>query len=84
MYRVKVLFFATLRERAGTRSAELEIAPGTSIEQLKGLLVDRFPGLGAQGLLLHCLAAVNHEYRPDEATIPDDAEVAMFPPVSGG
>lgn len=84
MNQVKVLFFATLRERAGARSIELEVGPGTTIEQLKTLLVERFPRLGSQDLLQHCLAAINHEYRFDEAVIPEGAEIALFPPVSGG
>jgi molybdopterin converting factor subunit 1 len=84
MSRVKVLFFATLRERAGTRAVDLEIGPGTTIEQLKSLLVERFPRLGAQNLLEHCLAAIDHEYRFDTTVIPENAEVALFPPVSGG
>ena len=84
MNHIKVLFFATLRDRAGTRSAELEILPGLTIEQLKTLLVERYPGLGAQNLLEHCLASINHEYRFDETVIPEDAEIAFFPPVSGG
>jgi molybdopterin converting factor subunit 1 len=84
MNHIKVLFFATLRDRAGTRSAELEVQPGLTIEQLKLLLVERYPGLRAQDLLRHCLASINHEYRFDETVIPEGAEIALFPPVSGG
>lgn len=84
MNRIKVLFFATLRDKAGTRAVDLEIGPGTTIQELKARLVDRFPGLGDQDLLEHCLAAIDHEYRFDETVIPDSAEVALFPPVSGG
>lgn len=84
MNHIKVLFFATLRDRAGTRSAEMDIQPGLTIEQLKSLLVERYPALGMQDLLQHCLASINHEYRFDETVIPEDAEIALFPPVSGG
>lgn len=84
MNRIKVLFFATLRDRAGLRSVELDIPPGLTIEQLKTLLVERYPALGAQDLLQHCLASINHEYRFDETVIPESAEIALFPPVSGG
>jgi molybdopterin converting factor subunit 1 len=82
--RIKVLFFATLRERAGTRGLELEIGPGTTISQLKAQLLGQLPGLGSQGTFLHCLAAINHEYSADDGVIPEHAEVAFFPPVSGG
>jgi molybdopterin converting factor subunit 1 len=81
--RVKVLFFATLRDKAGVRSADLELTPGTTIGALKALLVERFPNIDGQ-LMEHCLAAINHEYRFDEAEIPAEAEIAFFPPVSGG
>jgi molybdopterin converting factor subunit 1 len=79
---VKVFFFATLRDKAGARSTILKLEPGTTIEQLKFLLVTQYPNL--QGLMEHCLASINHEYRFDESEIPPGAEIAFFPPVSGG
>lgn len=84
MNKIKVLFFATLRDKAGVRSAELEITPGATIQDLKTLLVTHFPRLADQDLMSHCLAAINHDYKFDETVIPDGAEVALFPPVSGG
>lgn len=82
MNHIKVLFFATLRDKAGVRSAELDIGPGATIAELKTELVEKFPNLN--GLMEHCLASINHEYRFDESKIPADAEIAFFPPVSGG
>ena len=82
MNHVTVLFFATLRDKAGMRSAELDVEPGATIEQLKTILVGKFPNL--DGLMEHCLASINHEYRFDESEIPNAAEIAFFPPVSGG
>jgi molybdopterin converting factor subunit 1 len=82
MNKVKVLFFATLRDKAGLRAVELELPPGMTIEQLKTMLVEKFPNLN--GLMDHCLASINHEYHFDESEIPADAEIAFFPPVSGG
>ena len=82
MNHVKVLFFATLRDKAGTRSAELDVEPGATIEQLKTVLLAQYPNL--DGLMEHCLASIDHEYCFDESEIPDDAEIAFFPPVSGG
>ncbi|MCS6993192.1 MAG: molybdopterin converting factor subunit 1 [Anaerolineales bacterium] len=80
---VKVLFFATLRHQAGVRSTEIEIPEGITVRQLKERLVERFPGLDWQ-VMDHCLASVNQEYCADEDIIPPGAEVAFFPPVSGG
>jgi molybdopterin converting factor subunit 1 len=82
MKTVKVLFFATLRDKAGVRSAELALPPEATLGQLKAALVEKYPTLN--GLMEHCLAAINHEYRFDESEIPADAEIAFFPPVSGG
>ncbi len=82
MNQVNVLFFATLRDKAGIKSVLLDVETGTTIEQLKVLLVERYPGLN--GLMSHCLASINHEYRFDESEIPTGAEIAFFPPVSGG
>ncbi len=79
---VKVLFFATLRDKAGTRSTELDVQDGATIGLIKTLLVSEYPGLA--GLMEHCLASINHEYRFDESEIPEKAEIAFFPPVSGG
>lgn len=82
MNHVNVLFFATLRDKAGVRAVGLDIEPGATIGQLKTVLVEKFPNLN--GLMEHCLASINHEYRFDESEIPTDAEIAFFPPVSGG
>jgi molybdopterin converting factor subunit 1 len=84
MNHVKVLFFATLRDKAGTRSAELDLTEGTTIADLKKILVEKFPGLAYQDMMEHCLASINHDYKFDETVIPENAEVALFPPVSGG
>ncbi len=81
--KIKVLFFATLRDKAGTKSAEMEIAPAATIGDLKNLLIQKFPNMDAD-LMEHSLAAINHEYRFDESEIPEAAEIAFFPPVSGG
>ena len=82
MNRITVLFFATLRDKAGTRSTSMEVESGSTIEQLKLILIAKYPGLN--GLMEHCLASINHEYRFDESEIPSGAEIAFFPPVSGG
>jgi molybdopterin converting factor subunit 1 len=82
MNNVKLLFFATLRDRVGVRSVELQIPAQTTIEGFKSILMERFPML--RGLTSHMLISINQEYAFDEAIIPADAEVALFPPVSGG
>ena len=82
MNRVTTLFFATLRDRAGVKSVELQIPAQTNVAGFKSILVEKFPALS--GLMDHTLVSVNQEYTFDDALIPEDAEIALFPPVSGG
>jgi molybdopterin synthase catalytic subunit len=79
---VKVLFFATLKEKTGTRQVEFDLPAGTTIAQLKDLVTKQFSGVDE--MLDHCLASINRRYSADDSEIPVDAEVAFFPPVSGG
>ena len=82
MNRVKLLFFATLRDRAGTKSMELDIPAGLTIQGLKDKISNEYPNLRES--MSSVLITINREYAFDDALIPPDAELAMFPPVSGG
>ncbi len=82
MNKIKVLFFATLRERVGTKSVELEIPANMTVQALKDKLAGDYPNLKES--MRTVLVSVNKEYVFGEAAIPSDAEVALFPPVSGG
>jgi len=79
---VKVLFFATMRERTGIRDIILDIPEGTAVADIKKHLVQRYPGLAAA--MSSVLVAVNKEFAFDEQIILDKSEIAVFPPVSGG
>lgn len=82
MNKITVLFFATFRDKAGINRTEVEIPPETTIAGLRKILVEKFPGL--ETLADHALASINREYAFDDQLIPEGAEVAWFPPVSGG
>src|SRR5512140_2233660 len=82
MSRVKLLFFATLRDRAGTKTAELQVPEGITVGALKERIAQDYPGI--QPLIKTALVAVNRDYAGDETVVPDGADVALFPPVSGG
>ena len=75
--KVRVKLFAALREQAGTRERELELADGADVGDVWGAL-----GLGAEprGLVY----AVNRSYVDRETPLRDGDEVAVIPPVSGG
>jgi molybdopterin synthase catalytic subunit len=79
---IRVLFFATLKERAGTRETTLDLPPGARVGDLKALLAAKLPGL--KEMTGSMLVSVNKEFAFDDQEIPAEAEVAVFPPVSGG
>ena len=82
MNHVKLLFFATLRDRAGTKSMEMDIPSELTVQGLKDKISSEHPNLKES--MKSVLITINREYAFDEAIIPQSAEVAMFPPVSGG
>lgn len=82
MNKVKVLFFATLRQRAGMKSLELEIPEDMDVQGLRAQLSRDYPALRES--LKTVVVSINREFAFDEAIIPANGEIALFPPVSGG
>jgi len=83
-HRITVRYFASLRESLGA-SESVSIADGTTLGQLRDALIaggGRHAEALARGRALRC--ALN-QVMADEATpVPAGAEVAFFPPVTGG
>jgi molybdopterin converting factor subunit 1 len=80
--KVKVKFFAILRERAGTAETTKEIQQGSTIGQLWEALQQDFPKLAVPGIRL--LYAVNQNYVTPDYVLRESDEVVFVPPVSGG
>jgi molybdopterin converting factor subunit 1 len=80
--KTKILLFAHLKDKAGTREAELDLPARASAADLKARLAEVYPAL--KPALANAIVAINREFMPDEALIPEGAEIAIFPPVSGG
>ena len=79
---VKVLFFANLKDYTGVKSLDLELAEGTKVRELTEQLIAAYPKLEiVRGSMV---TAINRKYAGEEELIPDKAEIAIFPPVSGG
>jgi molybdopterin converting factor subunit 1 len=79
---VRVLYFATLRDKAGVRQDDVTLPDSATVSQLKAHLADRHPDLGA--FLDTVLVAVNQDFARDGQPLTEGDEVALFPPVSGG
>ena len=69
--------FAALREQAGMRERELELADGARID-------DVWPALGLGDEPRGLVYAVNRAYVERGTALADGDEVALIPPVSGG
>ena len=82
MNHIKLLFFATIRDRAGAKSLELDVPTDLTVQGLKNKLSTDYPNLKES--MHSVLVTINREYAFDEAVVPPNAEVGMFPPVSGG
>jgi molybdopterin converting factor subunit 1 len=79
---VSVKLFAVARQRAGRGTVEVELPAGATVGQLRAALAEQCPPLA--DLLKHSRVAVNSDYAGDAAVLPDSAEIALIPPVSGG
>jgi molybdopterin converting factor subunit 1 len=80
--KIKVKFFAILRERAGTAEVTKDIRDGSTITDLWQGLQQDFPRLNVAGIRL--LYAVNQNYVSPDFKLSDQDEVVFIPPVSGG
>lgn len=79
---ITLLFFARARDLAGSDRVSFPLTDGARVADLRARLVEQYPAL--QPLADKLLVAVNAEYADDGTPIPAGAEVAVFPPVSGG
>ena len=80
--KVKVKFFAILRERAGATEVLKEISDGCTIADLWRQLQKDYPKLDVPGIRL--LYAVNQNYVGLDYVLREQDEVVFIPPVSGG
>jgi sulfur-carrier protein len=79
---LSVQLFARARDLAGTPVVELTLPEGATVGELKRELGRRCPELAP--LSGRLLVAVGQAYARDGDSLPAGAEIACFPPVSGG
>lgn len=81
---VRLRYFASLREALGV-GEEVACTPGLTLGQLRDQLIargGRHAEVLARGRALRC--ALNQVMADEATTVPAGAEVAFFPPVTGG
>lgn len=80
--KVKVKFFAILRERVGSGEITKEIREGSTVADLWEALKKDYPKLAPVDMRL--LYAVNRNYVNGDYALKERDEVVFVPPVSGG
>jgi molybdopterin synthase sulfur carrier subunit len=75
---IKVLFFASLRERVGRGQVTLPVTAALTAQDVWQ------QSSGAATLPPNVLIAVNQTYATADSVVQSGDEVAFFPPVTGG
>jgi molybdopterin synthase sulfur carrier subunit len=86
MPRLKILYFAWLRERTGRAEEDIDLPDGVgSVDDLMAWLRGRDAAhAGAFSNPRLVRAAVNHAFAGPDTPLQGGDEVAFFPPVTGG
>lgn len=80
--RVRVRYFAALREVTGRDEETVELPEGAAIPAARSALEERYPPLAR--LLPPCAVAVNRAYVAADAPLRDGDELVFIPPLGGG
>lgn len=81
---VTIRYFASIREALGSAES-IEVSPGATVGEVRARLIERSPRHAsalAHGKALRC--ALNQALCEESAVVGEGAEVAFFPPVTGG
>jgi molybdopterin synthase sulfur carrier subunit len=82
--KIHIRYFASLRESLGAQQ-EVVLPEGSTLGALRDLLIASSPRHAevlARSRAVRC--ALNLQMADENAPVPADAEVAFFPPVTGG
>jgi MoaE-MoaD fusion protein len=80
--KILVKLFAIIKDKTGKSTIEYQFDRNITIRELKEILAGEYPNLKL--IMPNMVTAINQNFALDEDMIPDGAEVAIFPPVSGG
>ena len=80
--RIRVLYFATLRQRLGLSEEMLDLPEPATVADLKVEVARAHPEISDS--MRTAIASINREFALPEESLHAADEVALFPPVSGG
>ena len=78
--RVRLRYFASIRERLGRKEEEIDVPDGATVATVWERLLLEQPELASQ----RYRPAVNQEYTSPEQALSEGDELVFIPPVSGG
>ncbi|MBI5185914.1 MAG: MoaD/ThiS family protein [Nitrospinae bacterium] len=81
---IKVLYFASVKEKLGLGSEAFEYKNGLTLSLLITRISEKHPELRTLTATKRFLYAVNQEVSDLSSTLKDGDEVAILPPLSGG
>lgn len=83
--KLKIHYFASIREQLGVGEEQVELAENSTVADLIASLTQAQPRFAAmiEGVP-SILVAVNQAIVERSCTLTDDDEVAFFPPMTGG
>lgn len=79
---VTVKMFAGAREIVGKEEITVDLPPGATVGHLRDVLIQDHAEL--RHLLPHAMFAINATYCDNSTQVPESADIACIPPVSGG
>jgi molybdopterin converting factor subunit 1 len=80
--RIRVRYFAALRETMGRDDETLELGAGADVAAARATLAARSEAAAA--ILPRCVAAVNRAYVAAETPLHEGDELVFIPPLGGG
>jgi molybdopterin converting factor subunit 1 len=80
--RIKVRYFASIRERTGVSAEEIELQEGATAENVIAEAKRLHPNIDTQNGAV--FVSVNGEFVDPSRRLESSDDVALFPPVSGG
>ncbi len=80
---MRISFFGSLADAIG-RQVELPVPEGASVGEVRRRLATAYPAAAANLDRPQVLAAIDDRIADDGEAVPEGADLAFFPPLSGG
>ena len=80
--KVKVLYFASLKDKLNKNFEYVEVENNSTLKDLKDIIIEKYPFY--RDLINSCMIAVNEKYVDQDFPLKENDVVAFITPVGGG